>query len=296
MIPIAQGVAHIIAETSPRQAESSPTGREQGAAVRRIQPGNGLKSAVSRASESARRKDGKRAAEAEGHRLTRVLGLPMDNQNRVLYPDAQIAYEDPDGCTGRVSIGAVSGNYREPAVRAKGAAGFATHPPRPGYSAGSAWATRMAPGSGDLPPATQPQPNSDQKEHHDAPSEAQRGTHRLPQDGPASERTGPTRHMPPPSAVSEAMVDGRSTGTSCRLWETGTGVTDPAKEEAMTKEKTGPEHAGAETGGPPENRSATDRGTSARHVADRMVSKKSEAIIKEVSVRRRKAMKILADR
>ena len=64
----------------------------------------------------------------------------------------------------------------------------------------------------------------------------------------------------------------------------------------MTKEKTGPEHAGAETSGPPENRSATDRGTSARHVADRMVSKKSEAIIKEVSVRRRKAMKILADR
>ncbi len=92
MIPIAQGVAHIIAETSPRQAEYSPTGREQGAAVRRIQPGNGLKSAVSRASESARRKDGKRAAEAEGHRLTRVLGLPMDNQNRILYPDAQIAY------------------------------------------------------------------------------------------------------------------------------------------------------------------------------------------------------------
>ena len=64
----------------------------------------------------------------------------------------------------------------------------------------------------------------------------------------------------------------------------------------MTKEKTGPEHASAETGGPAENRSATDHGTSSRHAADRMVSKKSEAIIKEVSVRRRKAMKILADR
>ena len=39
--------------------------------------------------------------------------------------------EDPrpraEGRTGRVNVEAVSGNYREPAVRAKAAAGFAMH-------------------------------------------------------------------------------------------------------------------------------------------------------------------------
>lgn len=64
----------------------------------------------------------------------------------------------------------------------------------------------------------------------------------------------------------------------------------------MTKENTGPEHAGAVTSGSAKNRSATDRGTSSGQPAHHLVSKKSEAIIKEVSVRRRTAMKILADR
>lgn len=63
----------------------------------------------------------------------------------------------------------------------------------------------------------------------------------------------------------------------------------------MTKENTGPKPTGAVTGGSEKNRSVTDRGTS-RHVAERPVSKKTEAIIKEVSVRRRTAMKILANR
>jgi DNA-binding PadR family transcriptional regulator len=101
--------------------------RERGATVRRIRLGNELKSAVARASESARQKDGKRAADAERHRITRQLGLPVDDEGRVLYPDAQIEYTDADGRTGRVNIEAVSGNYREPAVRAKAAAGFALH-------------------------------------------------------------------------------------------------------------------------------------------------------------------------
>lgn len=63
----------------------------------------------------------------------------------------------------------------------------------------------------------------------------------------------------------------------------------------MTKENTGPKPTGAVTGESEKNRSATDRGTSGR-VAERPVSKQSEAIIKEVSVRRRTAMKILANR
>ncbi len=76
----------------------------------------------------------------------------------------------------------------------------------------------------------------------------------------------------------------------------------------MTKENTDPKPTGAVTGGSEENVevswpegaltancSATDRGTSG-HVEQRPVSKKSEAIIREVSVRRRTAMKVLANR
>ncbi len=63
----------------------------------------------------------------------------------------------------------------------------------------------------------------------------------------------------------------------------------------MTKDNTGSKPAGAVTGGLAKDRSATDRRTS-DHVAHRPVSKKSEAIIREVSVRRRTAMKVLANR
>ncbi len=63
----------------------------------------------------------------------------------------------------------------------------------------------------------------------------------------------------------------------------------------MTKEITGPKPASVVTGGSDKDRSRTDRGTSG-HVVHRPVSKESEAIIKEVSVRRRTAMKVLADR
>ena len=63
----------------------------------------------------------------------------------------------------------------------------------------------------------------------------------------------------------------------------------------MTKDKTGSKPRDAVTGGSEEDRSATDRHAST-HVAHRTVSKKSEAIIREVSVRRRTAMKVLANR
>ena len=100
--------------------------RKRGATVRRIRLDTELRSAIARGSEAARRKDGKRAADTERHRIATELGLPIDD-GRVLYPDAQIEYEDADGRTGRVNIEAVSSNYREPAVRAKAAAGFAMH-------------------------------------------------------------------------------------------------------------------------------------------------------------------------
>ena len=100
---------------------------EQGAAIRRVRLDNEFKSTVARRSESARAKDGRRAADAERHRIARDLGLPVDDEGHVLYPDAQIEYTDADGRTGRVNIEVASGNYRERSVRAKAAAGFALH-------------------------------------------------------------------------------------------------------------------------------------------------------------------------
>ena len=101
---------------------------EQGATVRRVRLDGEFKSAVARKSESARAKDGRRAADAERHRVAQEeLGLPIDAQGRVLYPDAQIEYTDSEGRTGRVNIEVASGNYRQGSVRAKAAAGFRMH-------------------------------------------------------------------------------------------------------------------------------------------------------------------------
>ena len=100
---------------------------ERGAAVLRVRLDGELKSTVARRSESARAKEGRRAADAERHRVARELGLPVDARGRVLYPDAQIEYTDADGRTGRINIEVASGNYREGAIRAKAAAGFALH-------------------------------------------------------------------------------------------------------------------------------------------------------------------------
>ncbi|MDE2773472.1 MAG: hypothetical protein OXI46_07180 [Gemmatimonadota bacterium] len=118
----------------------------QGATVRRIRLDTELKSTVARASEAARRKEGKRAADAERHRIAHELGLPVDAAGRVLYPDAQIEYADSEGRSGRVNIEAVSGNYRERSVRAKAAAGFRLHANGP---AAAKLIRRLGLGSGD---------------------------------------------------------------------------------------------------------------------------------------------------
>ena len=99
----------------------------QGAAIRRVRLDGELKSTVARRSESARARDGRRAADAERHRAAHELGLPIDAQGRVLYPDAQIEYTGADGRTGRVNIEVASGNYRAPSIRAKANAGFVVH-------------------------------------------------------------------------------------------------------------------------------------------------------------------------
>ena len=59
---------------------------------------------VTHRSESARARDGRRAADAERHRAARELELPIDEQGRVLYPDAQIEYTDSEGRSGRVNM------------------------------------------------------------------------------------------------------------------------------------------------------------------------------------------------
>ena len=97
---------------------------ERGAAIRRVRLDGELKSAVARRSESARRS---RAADAERHRVAGELSLPIDEQGRVLYPDAQIEYTDAEGRSGRVNIEVASGHYRQGSVRAKAAAGFRMH-------------------------------------------------------------------------------------------------------------------------------------------------------------------------
>ena len=101
--------------------------RRRGARVRRVRLDAELKSAVARASEAERKRNGKRAADAERHRTAEELGLPLDEAGQVLYPDAQIEYEDAEGRTGRINVEVASGNYREPALTAKAAAGFAMH-------------------------------------------------------------------------------------------------------------------------------------------------------------------------
>ena len=75
----------------------------------------------------ARARDGRRAADAERHRVAGELGLPIDEQGRVLYPDAQIEYVDAEGRSGRVNVEVASGHYRAGSVRAKAAAGFRMH-------------------------------------------------------------------------------------------------------------------------------------------------------------------------
>ena len=64
----------------------------------------------------------------------------------MLYPDAQIEYEDAEGRTGRVNIEVASGDYREPALRAKAAAGFAMHASGP---AAAGMLRKLGLGSGD---------------------------------------------------------------------------------------------------------------------------------------------------
>ena len=99
----------------------------QGASIRRIRIDAELKSAVARRSETARLHGGKMAADAERRKAAQELGLPVDEDGRVLYPDAQLEYTDAAGRTARVNIEVASGHYRGQSILAKSNAGFALH-------------------------------------------------------------------------------------------------------------------------------------------------------------------------
>ena len=99
----------------------------QGATLRRVRLDAELKSTAARRSETARVRDGRNAADVERRQAAQDLGLPVDENGQVHYPDAQLEYTGEDGRTGRVNVEVASGHYSASAIRAKARAGFVVH-------------------------------------------------------------------------------------------------------------------------------------------------------------------------
>ena len=99
----------------------------EGAAIRRIRIDAELKSIVAKRSETARARDGKAAGDIERMQSARDLGLPVDQQGKVHYPDVQIEYTDADGRTDHVHVEVATNDYRNRSIQAKAAAGFVIH-------------------------------------------------------------------------------------------------------------------------------------------------------------------------
>ena len=98
---------------------------EKGAVLRRVRIDAELKREVARASETARVKGGKEAADAARVEKAAELGLPV-KAGKVEYPDAQLEY-DLDGRSGRVNVEIATEHYSTKSIGAKAAAGFAVH-------------------------------------------------------------------------------------------------------------------------------------------------------------------------
>ena len=58
--------------------------------------------------------------------MAEELGLPVKD-GQVLYPDAQLEYDDAEGRTGRCNIEVATGHYRAAEIAAKAAVGFQMH-------------------------------------------------------------------------------------------------------------------------------------------------------------------------
>ena len=98
---------------------------EKGAVLRRVRIDAELKREVARASETARMKGGKEAADAARLEKATDLSLPV-KAGKVEYPDAQLEY-DLDGRTSRVNVEIATEHYSTQSIGAKAAAGFAVH-------------------------------------------------------------------------------------------------------------------------------------------------------------------------
>ena len=99
---------------------------EQGAVIKRIRIEAELKREIARATETARAREGKEAADAARFEAAEALGLPVKD-GRVEYPDAQLEYTDSEGRSGRVNVEIATEHYSAKSIAAKAAAGFAVH-------------------------------------------------------------------------------------------------------------------------------------------------------------------------
>ncbi len=97
-----------------------------GGRVTRVRIDAELKQVVARATETARAKGGRRAADEARYTTAQALGLPVQD-DRVRYPDAQLEIEDDEGRSGRVNVEIASEHYHAAAITAKAGAGFAIH-------------------------------------------------------------------------------------------------------------------------------------------------------------------------
>ena len=98
----------------------------EGGRVTRVRIDAELKQYVARATETARAAGGRRAADEARYTAAQELGLPVQD-DRVLYPDAQLEIEDSEGRSGRVNVEIASEHYHAAAIAAKAGAGFAMH-------------------------------------------------------------------------------------------------------------------------------------------------------------------------
>ena len=99
---------------------------ERGAVLKRIRIDAELKCEIARATETARARGGREAADAARFRKAEELGLPVKD-GHVEYPDAQLEYSDMEGRSGRVNVEVATEHYSPKSIAAKAAAGFAVH-------------------------------------------------------------------------------------------------------------------------------------------------------------------------
>ena len=99
---------------------------EQGARIRRVRIDAEMKKHVARATETARAKEGKQAADAARLKAAQDFELPI-RDGKIVYPDVQIEYQDIEGRSGRVNVEIASEHYSGKTITAKAQAGFQMH-------------------------------------------------------------------------------------------------------------------------------------------------------------------------